>query len=104
MALVEGVGRMLDPEMDIWTIAEPIVGDWIKDQAGPKGKLAEAGEHLQTMINTLGQVPELVERANGLLAAHKGELERQKKQNYWGLKLAFGTLLGLLMILIWRVW
>ncbi len=104
MALVEGVGRMLDPEMDIWTIAEPIVGDWIKNQAGPKGKLVEAGEHLQTMFTTIGQVPELVERANGLLAAHKAELDRQKTQNYWSLKLGFGTLLGLLMVLIWRVW
>src|SRR5690606_30146983 len=30
MVLVEGVARNLDPELDIWTIAEPVVGDWLR--------------------------------------------------------------------------
>ncbi len=104
MALVEGVGRMLDPEMDIWSIAEPIVGDWIKDQAGPKGKIAEAGEHFGALVSTLAQVPQLVSRANELLSVHKQEIERQQKQNGRGLKMAFGVVVALMLVLIWRLW
>ena len=104
MALVEGVGRMLDQDMDIWTIAEPIVGEWLKRQAGPMGKLEEAREHLQTFFSTLEEVPKLVDRANDVLLAHKTELERQKAHNGRGVKLAFGIVVILLSVLIWRLW
>ena len=30
MVLVEGVARALDPDLDIWTVAEPVVGDWLR--------------------------------------------------------------------------
>ena len=39
MVLVEGVARALDPELDIWTIAEPVVGDWVRREAGPLGQI-----------------------------------------------------------------
>jgi ubiquinone biosynthesis protein len=104
MALVEGVGRMLDPQMDIWSIAEPIVGDWIKQRAGPKGKLDEAGEHFERALSTLGQIPELVSRANGLLLAHKNELKRHQTHGNKNIKLMFGAVIFLLLVLIWRLW
>ena len=104
MALVEGVGRMLDPDMDIWTIAEPIVGDWIKDQAGPKGKIVEASEHFSTLVSTIGQIPELVNRANSLLGAHETELKRQQSRGNKGLWGAFWLIAGLLGLLVWRLW
>ncbi len=104
MALVEGVGRMLDPDMDIWTISEPIVEDWLKRQAGPLGKLEEAKGHFQTLVTTLGEVPKLVDRANDVLLAHKTELERQRANNGRGIKMAFGVVIILLSVLIWRLW
>lgn len=104
MALVEGVGRMLDPDMDIWAISEPIVKDWLKHQAGPMGKLEDAGMHLQTLLTTLGEVPKLVDRANDVLLAHKTELERQRTHNGRSIKIAFGVVITLLSVLIWRLW
>ncbi len=104
MALVEGVGRMLDPDMDIWTIAEPVVGSWIREQAGPRGKLEQAREHLQTLAATLGQVPQLVERANTLVESHQRELDRQRTGGNRGLWAAFWLIAGLLGLLLWRLW
>ena len=34
MVLVEGVSRDLDPDLDIWTVSEPVVSEWLKRQAG----------------------------------------------------------------------
>jgi len=104
MALVEGVGRMLDPKMDIWSIAEPIVGNWIKQKAGPKGKLEDAAEHIQTMFTTIGKIPELVDRANSLLLAHESEINRQQRNGGRGAKIIVTIIITLLTLLLWRVW
>ena len=104
MALVEGVGRMLDPDMDIWTIAEPVVKDWLQEQAGPKGKLESMGAHFETAITTLGEIPRLVDQANDVLSAHKEVLDEQKKENGRTLKIGLAIVTALLAVLIWRVW
>ncbi len=48
MVVVEGVGRTFDPKLDIWTVAEPVVREWIERNLGPLGKvqgaMAGAGE------------------------------------------------------------
>ena len=32
---IEGLGRMLDPELDLWTTAKPFLERWMEDQIGP---------------------------------------------------------------------
>ena len=41
MVVVEGVARRLDPRLDIWSTDEPVVGAWIADKLGPRGKLED---------------------------------------------------------------
>ncbi|HEX2147610.1 MAG TPA: 2-polyprenylphenol 6-hydroxylase, partial [Pseudorhizobium sp.] len=36
MVVVEGVARILNPRFNMWKAAEPVVGDWIRDNLGPK--------------------------------------------------------------------
>jgi ubiquinone biosynthesis protein len=36
MVVVEGVSRTLNPKFNMWKAAEPVVGDWIRDNLGPK--------------------------------------------------------------------
>ena len=35
MVVVEGVARSLDPKLDMWTVAEPVVREWIERHLGP---------------------------------------------------------------------
>ena len=42
MVVVEGVARSLDPKLDMWSMAEPVVGEWIARHLGPAGKLEKA--------------------------------------------------------------
>ena len=37
MVVVEGVARKLDPHLNMWATAEPVVGEWIADNLGPRG-------------------------------------------------------------------
>lgn len=62
MVVVEGVARRLDPDFDMWSTAEPVVGDWIARHLGPVGRLEEAADALSALGRLAGQVPELVAR------------------------------------------
>ena len=42
MVVVEGVARSLDPKLDMWSTAEPVVREWMTRHLGPAGKLESA--------------------------------------------------------------
>ena len=42
MVVVEGVARSLDPKLDMWTVAEPVVREWIERHLGPAGRIEDA--------------------------------------------------------------
>ncbi len=63
MVVVEGVARRLDPDFDMWTTSEPVVGDWIKRHLGPGGRIEQAGEGLAALSRLAGQLPAMAERA-----------------------------------------
>ena len=46
MVVVEGVARKLDPRLDMWSTAEPVVGEWIAENLGPRGKIEDAGRNV----------------------------------------------------------
>ena len=37
--VAEGVGRKLDPDSNIWTLAEPLIIDWVMENRGPEARL-----------------------------------------------------------------
>ena len=67
MVVVEGVGRMLDPKLDMWRTAEPVVRNWMERQLGPIGRLEETGRGLRTLAGVIADLPELSLRAERLL-------------------------------------
>jgi len=78
MVVVEGVGRMLDPKLDIWRTAEPVVRAWMERQLGPIGRLEEAGRGVRTLAGVLADLPELSLRAERVLA----QLERATDRGF----------------------
>jgi len=63
MVVVEGVGRSLDPKLDIWTAAEPVVREWMERHLGPVGRLEDAAQGAGEVGRFLGQMPALLGRA-----------------------------------------
>lgn len=56
---VEGIGRQLDPELDLWRTARPSLTRWMKDRAGFGNAAREARRHLPRWIERLPQLPNL---------------------------------------------
>jgi ubiquinone biosynthesis protein len=57
MVLAEGIGRRLDPEVNIWAMARPLVEAWMRDNRGPEAQLRQ---RLDAMIETLDELPRLL--------------------------------------------
>ena len=67
MVVVEGVARTLDPRFNMWKTAEPVVGDWIRDNLGPRGMLDRRARRRSTRCVSLArQAPDLAARTERL--------------------------------------
>ncbi len=62
MVVVEGVARALDPKLDMWSVAEPVVREWIERNLGPVGRIEDAAEGAMEVGRFLGGVPGLLAR------------------------------------------
>jgi ubiquinone biosynthesis protein len=62
MVVVEGVARKLDPQLNMWSTAEPVVGAWIADNLGPLGRLEDAGRGLSSLSAFLANAPGHLEK------------------------------------------
>jgi ubiquinone biosynthesis protein len=67
MVVVEGVARSLDPKLDIWSTAEPVVREWMTRYLGPAGKLEGAASGAAEIGRFVGNVPGLLTRGARLL-------------------------------------
>ncbi|HVV62044.1 MAG TPA: 2-polyprenylphenol 6-hydroxylase [Pseudolabrys sp.] len=67
MVVVEGVARSLDPKLDMWKTADPVVREWIGRHLGPAGQIEGAVEGAGELGRFLGQVPGLLTRAGTLI-------------------------------------
>src|SRR5215475_11501228 len=67
MVVVEGVARSLDPKLDMWSTADPVVREWITRNLGPVGRLEDAVEGAGEIGRFIGQAPGLLTRAGTLL-------------------------------------
>ena len=66
MVVVEGVARTLDPAFNMWKTAEPVVGDWIRGNLGPRGMLEDARDGLGALVSLARQAPDLAQRTERL--------------------------------------
>jgi ubiquinone biosynthesis protein len=62
MVVVEGVARRLDPRLNMWATAEPVVGAWIAENLGPRGKIEDLGKAARTLARAFAEAPERLER------------------------------------------
>ncbi len=117
MVVVEGVARTLDPKLDMWSVADPVVREWIERNLGPAGRLEDVAQGAGEIGRFLGQVPSLLERAatlidqldditrDGLLLAPEtveaiGRAEARR--NRWT-AVALWTIAALLAAVVWML-
>ncbi len=59
MVMVEGVATALDPDINLWDTARPVVEDWIRTELGPEAAIAD---RIVADLKTLAGLPDLVRR------------------------------------------
>lgn len=69
MVVVEGVARNLDPQFDMWKVAEPVIREWIERNLGPIGRIEDIGRDALDLVRAAGRLPDLVTRTDAALAA-----------------------------------
>ena len=57
---IEGLGRQLYPQLDLWKTAKPFLEDWLKQQIGPQALWQQFKENLPFLAEKLPEMPELV--------------------------------------------
>ena len=63
MVVVEGVARTLDPQLNMWTTAEPVVQEWMETHLGAEGRIQDAADGAATLGRFVGDIPTLLSRA-----------------------------------------
>ena len=69
---IEGLGRQLYPDLDLWKTAQPIFEEWLGRRVGGRGLLEDLGEQLPPLADALRQFPALLHTL--LQQAAEGEL------------------------------
>ncbi|MFI4980069.1 MAG: ubiquinone biosynthesis regulatory protein kinase UbiB [Nevskiales bacterium] len=67
---IEGLGRQLYPDLDLWKSAKPIMEEWMWNRIGPSAQLARLRTHAPALAESL---PELAQRALKVLAQGPGQ-------------------------------
>src|SRR3989475_8136327 len=60
---IEGLGRQLDPDLDLWRSAKPYLERWMNEQVGWRGMLRALRQEAPFWASTLPQLPRLPHRA-----------------------------------------
>ena len=60
---IEGLGRQLDPNLDLWTTAKPFLERWMKEQIGWRALVRGINQEAPNWARTLPQLPRLVHQA-----------------------------------------
>ena len=63
MLNIEGLGRQLDPDLDLWKTAKPILEEWMKEQIGFKGMFKQLKLEAVRYGHIFPQLPRLVQQA-----------------------------------------
>ena len=73
---IEGLGRQLYPELDLWKTAKPFLERWMEEQVGPSSMLTALKDNIPHLIEKLPEMPGLIYAATKKIA--EGEEHEQQ--------------------------
>ncbi|NOQ90464.1 MAG: ubiquinone biosynthesis regulatory protein kinase UbiB [Gammaproteobacteria bacterium] len=57
---IEGLGRQLYPDLDLWKTAKPFLENWMEEQVGPRALLRNIKDDLPYLIEKMPEMPGLI--------------------------------------------
>lgn len=100
---IEGLGRDLDPDLDLWSTAKPYLERWMSEQIGWRGLARRIGDELPFWSELLPQLPRLVQQylsrdQDAALREQAAELLRLQRRNGWLLAAVAALLVALIAL------
>jgi ubiquinone biosynthesis protein len=119
---IEGLGRQLYPQLDLWKTAHPILRQWMEEQVGPRAAIRQLREDLPQIRESLRELPGIVRYLSGQienehrllevrspeLASIRDLLRRQHRQRFLlacgATAIISGSLIAILTTGAWPGW
>ncbi|SDD91959.1 ubiquinone biosynthesis protein [Paracoccus isoporae] len=91
MVVVEGVARSLDPNLNIWKAARPVVEDYIKANLGPRALISDGQQIARTLQRAMPLMPRLLEDAIWRARHGSAQVERPQRDRFSWRSAAIGA-------------
>ncbi|NWB93921.1 ubiquinone biosynthesis regulatory protein kinase UbiB [Pseudomonas agarici] len=90
---IEGLGRQLYPDLDLWSTAQPFLERWMRERVSPKALLGNLHSQVEQLPHLADMTRDLLERLSQPHAADP-EPTWKKRKNDWPLRLIGSLHLG----------
>jgi ubiquinone biosynthesis protein len=119
---IEGLGRQLYPQLDLWETAHPVLRQWMDEQVGGRAMLKDVRENLPQLRDAMRELPAILKYLGEQVAEGRVnfnlqspelrniqvQLEEQRRQRYWLVAAATSVLAGALVMTLgaipWLGW
>ena len=85
---VEGLGRQLYPQLDLWETAKPLLEKWIRQISGPMTQLKKTREGIKRLAQNLPQLSNALTMCTEWSYTYIEQQKRSSRQQKWVLILA----------------
>jgi len=119
---IEGLGRELYPQLDLWKTAHPVLKRWMDEQVGGRAMLKDVRDNLPQLRDALRELPTILhhlgeQASEGRIRFNvqspelkhiRHQLDMQRRQRYWLTLAATGVIAGTLVLTLgsipWLGW
>jgi ubiquinone biosynthesis protein len=102
---IEGLGRELDPDLDLWATAKPYLERWMSEQVGWRGLVERVKQEAPYWSTVLPQLPRLLHQALSRIAQLRADEEaaallHEKRKQTWLLAVIAALLAAIAAMLL----
>jgi Predicted unusual protein kinase len=91
---IEGLGRQLYPDLDLWSTAKPFLERWMRERYSPKAMVGNLYSQAEQLPHLAGMTRDLLERLSQPHLHDPQMPERRRQGDRWALRLLGAGLLG----------
>jgi len=114
---IEGLGRQLYPQLDLWETAHPVLKRWMDEQVGGRAMLKDVRDNLPQLRDAMRELPAILNHLGEQVAEGRIrfnlqspelkdiqiQLEEQRRQRYWLTAAAVSVVSGALVVTLGAV-